>query len=195
MSDGPQGLGLSGDRGKPGHDTDVRSGVSNQRDRTGEAEARGTEGRVLDVTLDRAASARLDDVQLSVGREGEVARVVQARGDDLWRRLRGSRCGNRERQHGRGRNREWYYASFRTQWIPFMEVEILTTTDSRPPTAGSTAPQHPKPAPRPCQPAARLVGRFLAVRRDEDRRDGLQEGGGVLESRRPDSNRGPLHYE
>jgi hypothetical protein len=44
-----------------------------------------------------------------------VARVVQAGADDLWRRLRGSRCSNRERQHRRGRGRERYYPSFGTQ--------------------------------------------------------------------------------
>ena len=48
---GPQGLVGSGDGGKPGHDTLVGVRVSNQRDRTGEAETRGTECRVRDATL------------------------------------------------------------------------------------------------------------------------------------------------
>jgi hypothetical protein len=32
---------------------------------------------MVDATLNRAASARLDDVQLTVGREGEMARAVE----------------------------------------------------------------------------------------------------------------------
>ena len=91
MSEGPKASVSPAIEGSPVTTRLVRTVVSNQRDRTGKAEARRTESLVLDATCDRAASARLDDVEVSVGREGQVARVVQARGDDLGCRLCGSR--------------------------------------------------------------------------------------------------------
>jgi hypothetical protein len=47
-----------------------------------------------------------------------------------------------------------------------MELRSWPLPRSQPSTAGSTAPHHPNPVQRPCQRAARLVGRFVAVRRD-----------------------------